>query len=121
VAFGLPKFKFFFSKLEISRSLRMVTSAISTARYNAIKNNRAVKLCVENNQILLKEKINKNWQTFIRFKNKNREVKITANAWPIFSPLGSISPLCSFQVNNRHLFYKITLSMAGRIKVTKEK
>jgi hypothetical protein len=94
-----------------------VTAAMSTARYNAIRMNRSVKFCIEKNRIVLKEKVNTTWQPFTFF-DVDANVSISINASPVFSPTGFASPLCTIYVENRHYKYKITLSSAGRIKVS---
>ena len=96
--------------------MRTVTSALSTARYNAIRMNRSVKFCIEENRLLLKEKKGKVWETFLPF-DVDEAVSITINSSPVFSPTGYVSPLCSIYLKNEHYRYKITLSIAGRVKV----
>ena len=43
---------------------------------------------------------------------------VKINSSPVFSPTGSVSPLCSIFVKNSKYQYKITLSISGRIKTT---
>ena len=114
---GVPMFKASVKRWEVSSGVRTVTTALSTARYNAIKMNRSVKFCIENNRVLLKEKKGTLWCTFSSFEAE-KDVSLTINASPVFSPIGSVAPLCSIYVSNEHYHYKITLSSAGRIKVT---
>lgn len=113
---GVPMFKASLERWEVSGSVRTVTSALSTARYDAIKMNRSVKFCIENNRVVLKEKRGTLWCTFSSFEVE-KDVSLTINASPVFSPIGSVAPLCSIYVRNEHYQYKITLSSAGRIKV----
>jgi type II secretory pathway pseudopilin PulG len=118
VMIGIPMFKSSFSRWEVTSGVRTVTSALSTARYNAIKMNRSVKLCIEENRILLKEKKGEVWEPFLPFE-VDEAVSLTINSSPVFSPTGYVSPLCSIYVQNEHYGYKITLSIAGRIKVVR--
>ncbi len=118
VTIGIPTFKSSFSRWEVTSGVRTVTSALSTARYNAIKMNRSVKFCIEENRVLLKEKKGKVWETFLPF-DVDEAVSLTINSSPVFSPTGYVSPLCSIYVKNEHYRYKITLSIAGRIKIVK--
>ncbi len=118
VMIGIPMFKSSFARWEVTSGVRTVTSALSTARYNAIKMNRSVKFCIEENRILLKEKKGEVWETFLPFE-VDEAVSLTINSSPVFSPTGYVSPLCTIYVQNEHYHYKITLSIAGRIKVAK--
>ena len=116
VSLGIPQLKSLLIRLEVQNGVRSVTIAISRARYEAIRNNRSIKLCVEKNQMLLVEKKADGWSVFLPLKKK-KNVIITANTNPVFSPLGSVSPLCSFKITNKHFCFKVTISIAGRIKV----
>ncbi len=118
ITMGANIFKASFSRWEASGGVRTVTAAMSTARYNAIKMNRSVKFCIEDNRVLLKEKVSGRWKTFMHF-DVDDNVSLSINSSPVFSPSGFASPLCSIYVENRHYRYKITLSIAGRIKVVR--
>lgn len=113
---GIPRFRASVERWEVSGSVRTVTSALSTARYDAIKMNRSVKFCIENNRVLLKEKNGTVWVTFMTFE-VDKDVSLSANASPVFSSIGTVSPLCTIYVWNEHYKYKITLSIYGRVKV----
>ncbi|HLP49127.1 MAG TPA: type II secretion system protein [Candidatus Kapabacteria bacterium] len=113
---GVPMFKSSVKRWETAESVRTVTSALATARYDAIKMNRSVKFCIENNRVLLKEKRGTIWCTFSFFA-VDKDISLTSNAAPVFSPIGNVSPLCSIDIRNIHYHYKITLSIAGRIKI----
>lgn len=113
---GIPMFKASFERWEVSSSVRTVTSALSTARYDAIRMNRSVKFSIENNRVLLKEKIGTVWVSFMTFE-LDKDVSVTINALPVFTGIGTVAPLCSIYVWNEHYRYKISLSSAGRIKV----
>jgi Tfp pilus assembly protein FimT len=112
----VPGFKSFSSRMEINNGLRAVTSALSTARYKAIMMNKRVKFTIEGEKIVLKEKKSNQWQEFMHF-DLEKKVSFSINASPVFSPTGSASPLCSIYVKNKTYSYRITISMAGRIKV----
>ncbi|NIM14261.1 MAG: hypothetical protein GTO45_19675 [Candidatus Aminicenantes bacterium] len=115
----VPGFKSFYSRMEINNGLRAVTSALSTARYKAIMMNKRVKFTIEGDKIVLNEKQSNQWQAFMHF-DLEENVSFSINASPVFSPAGSVSPLCSIYVKNKIYSYKITISMAGRIKVMEE-
>lgn len=117
---GVPMFKASVERWDVAGSVRTVTSALSTSRYNAIKMNRSVKFCIENNRVLLKEKRGTIWCPFSSFE-VDKDVSLTTNASPVFSPIGTVAPLCTIDVRNVHYHYKIALSSAGRIKVTEIK
>ena len=120
-AMGIPGFDLYFKRIALNNTLRAVTSGLNTARYKAIMMNKGIKFCIEEEgeekKILLKEKRNNRWQEFMRF-DLEKEVYVYSNASPIFFPDGVIAPLCSILVENDLSSYKITISMAGRIKVT---
>jgi type II secretory pathway pseudopilin PulG len=113
---GVPGFKAFSRKMEINNGVRTATSAISYARYLAIKDNRSVKLRFKENQFELQKKKKRSWATFQTF-DPGEKIEVTMNASPVFSPNGYISPLCSILIKNQWHHYKITISIAGRIKV----
>ena len=47
------------------------------------------------------------------------EIKLTCNSSPVFNPKGSASPMCTIRISNKMYSYKIALSFAGRIRITK--
>ncbi len=118
IALGVPGFKAFFKKTEINNAIRTVTSAINTARCQAIEKNRRVQLSIAGSKIILKEKRDDQWQPFMDF-DAGEKVSCTINALPVFYPEGYIAPLCSIFVKTEDFYYRVTISMAGRIKVAK--
>jgi type II secretory pathway pseudopilin PulG len=120
-ALGIPGFDLYFERIALNNTLRTVTAGLHTARYQAIMMNKGVKFCIETGddekRILLKEKRNNRWQEFLRW-DLEKEVYVYNNASPVFFPDGVIAPLCSILVENDLAAYKITISSAGRIKVT---
>ena len=117
---GVPGFKSFFSRMEVSNGVRTVTAALNTARYKAIMKNKSVKFVVESSKIVLKEKRGGKWEGFSHF-DLSEKVSFSINSSPVFTPFGSVAPLCSIYVKNEISQYKITLSIAGRIKVAEIK
>lgn len=113
---GIPMFRASVERWEVSGSVRTVTSALSTARYDAIKMNRSVKFCIENNRVLLKEKSGTVWVTFMTFEVE-KDVSLSINALPVFTSIGTVAPLCTIYVWNEHYKYKISISIYGRVKV----
>ncbi|MCK5057499.1 MAG: prepilin-type N-terminal cleavage/methylation domain-containing protein [Candidatus Aminicenantes bacterium] len=117
IGLGVPTFKAYSKKIEINNGLRTVTLAVNTARYKAIENNRSIKLKVEENRLILLEKRDSAWESFMDFDPGDR-VSVSLNTSPVFYPEGYIVPLCSFYVRSNEENYKISISIAGRIKVT---
>jgi len=116
IALAVPGFKSFNKKVKISSSIRTVTLALNTARYKAVGDNRSIKLEVENNKFILLQKKDGTWESFMDF-DPGEDVTISINASPVFSPEGYITPLCSVYVNCCAEQYKVSVSLAGRIKV----
>ncbi len=116
ITLGVPGFISFAEKIEVDKSLGIVSSALSSARYEALEKNYRVKLMLENNRLVLKRKINRGWEPFKDFF-PGKDVTLTMNAYPVFSPEGYVAPLCSIMVISKESCYKISLSIAGRIKV----
>ncbi len=56
------------------------------------------------------------WQVTRSFE-LSRKLSIQANSRPVFSPLGSASPLCTITLGMGKKVYRVVLSMYGRIKV----
>ena len=67
IIMGIQEFKSFISRVHINNGLRSITSALNTARYKSIKMNKRVKFSIKNNKIVLQEKKDKNWETFLHF------------------------------------------------------
>jgi prepilin-type N-terminal cleavage/methylation domain-containing protein len=124
VTMGMPGFNSYVKRMEVRNTLRTITGVLNTARYKAIMLNKRVKFCIEDKDeedmvIRLKEKRegDSKWKEFMEF-SLGKKVSVAINASPIFFPNGSISPLCSILVENEVSHYKITISIAGRIKIT---
>lgn len=125
ITMGMPGFNSYMKRMEIRNTLRTITGVLNTARFKAIMLNKGIKFCIEDKNeeetmIRLKEKKDSNWEKFMEF-SLEKKVSVTSNASPIFFPNGSIAPLCSILVENEVSHYKITISIAGRIKITEMK
>ncbi len=125
VTMGLPGFSSYVKRMEVRNTLRTITGVLNTARFKAIVLNKGVKFCIEDKNdeemvIRLKEKKDSKWEKFMEF-SLEKKVSVTINSSPIFFPNGSIAPLCSILVENEVSHYKITISIAGRIKITEMK
>jgi Tfp pilus assembly protein FimT len=120
---AVPGFTSYMRRMEVNNVVRTVTASLSTARYKAIMKNKRVKWTIEEttgdtgNQVVLKDKQGSYWVEFMTFR-LNPNVSCFAKTSPVFSPYGTVSPLCSIYVSNRFYRYKISISMAGRIKVS---
>lgn len=118
IILGFTGFRSFQNKAHIYNTIRTVTSALNTARYKAIEENSSVKVILVEDRFFLKIKNNQDWKTINTF-NLDEKTAVGMNASPVFYPTGYVSPLCSITIKNEKYSYKITLSIAGRIKVTK--
>ena len=116
---AFPHLKSYFAGNQITTGLRTITSALNTARYRAIKENRRIKFELTDKTIFLKVLgQDKEWAVLEKF-TFSKDITLSINATPYFFPTGYISPLCSIIINNEHYKYKVTVSIAGRIKTQK--
>lgn len=125
ITMGIPGFNSYLKRMEVRNTLRTITGVLNTARYKAVVLNKRVKFCIENKNeedivIRLKEKRDSSWEKFMEF-SLEKKASVTINSSPIFFPNGSISPMCSILVENEISHYKITISIAGRVKITEMK
>lgn len=126
ITMGMPGFNSFFRRMELRNTLRTITGVLNTARYKAIMLNKPIKFCIEGNNneeellIRLKSKREGKWEGFMKF-SLEKKVSVSINSSPIFFPNGNVAPLCSILVENDISHYKITISIAGRIKITEIK
>jgi Tfp pilus assembly protein FimT len=125
ITMGMPGFNSYLKRMEVRNTLRTITGVLNTARFKAIVLNKGVKFCIEDKNeeemvIRLKEKKDSKWEKFMEF-SLEKKVSVTINSSPIFYPNGSIVPLCSILVENEVYHYKITISIAGRVKITEMK
>lgn len=115
ISFSIINFKPFFSRIEFNTGVRNIVSSLNMARYRSIRTGRNVKFGLKNNSVRLLEKIGKKWVLYSSRRLKN--IKAETNSSPVFHPAGNVSPLCSITVGNRYYSSKISLSIAGRIKI----
>jgi Tfp pilus assembly protein FimT len=111
-----PGMRTFFTRLEINSGLRTVTAALSTARYQAIQENRPVRVEVVSGRLLLSVDNGQGWQVTRSF-DLHGKLKVQANSRPVFSPLGNVSPLCTITLEKEERVFRIVLSMYGKISV----
>jgi|WetSurMetagenome_2_1015567.scaffolds.fasta_scaffold45997_2 Tfp pilus assembly protein FimT len=116
MALSLSGFKSLFSRMEMSHAIRTVTAALNTARYQAIENNRPVKVENQEEGIVLKIKGGDRWIPLQVFE-WNRRTEISMTASPVFSPFGSVTPTTTIELRNHQRLYEITAAITGRIKV----
>jgi hypothetical protein len=115
---GFSGFKSFQHHTRTSNTIRTVTSAFGTARYRAIEHNKSIRVSLEGSKMILKLKNAEDWQPYLDFQLPP-DLAVTMNASPVFYPTGYASPLCTVIIKNSRDEYKITISIAGRIKVIK--
>ncbi|UCH92523.1 MAG: hypothetical protein JSV88_19815 [Candidatus Aminicenantes bacterium] len=138
ISMGMPAFNSHLKRMELKTTLRTVTGVMNTARYKSIMMNQGVKFCIEDKYeqeeeagdeeveeekelvIRLKRKKGSYWKEFMEF-DLEKNVTVSINSDPIFYPNGSVAPLCSIYVGNEVSQYKITISIAGRVKITEIK
>jgi Tfp pilus assembly protein FimT len=112
----VPGMRAFFTRLEINSGLRTVTAALSTARYQAIQENRPVRAEVVPGCLRLSVDNGQGWEVVRSFALSDK-LSIRANSRPVFSPLGNVSPLCTITLGKEARIYRIVLSMYGKISV----
>jgi prepilin-type N-terminal cleavage/methylation domain-containing protein len=113
---ALPGLASFVSRLEVHAALRALTSGLSSARYQAIRDNLAVRAEVVPGRLLLSQDRGGSWQV-IRSFELGAKVAVQANSRPVFSPLGGASPLCTITLRQRQRVWRVVVSMYGRVKV----
>lgn len=118
ITIGFSGFKSFQHHTRTSNTIRTVTSAFSMARYRAIELNKSIRISLERGKLVLKLKGGGNWEPYLDFQLPSGQT-VTMNASPVFYPTGYASPLCTVVIKNSRDEYKLTISIAGRIKVTK--
>jgi Tfp pilus assembly protein FimT len=111
-----PGLRSFFTRLEINAGLRTLTAALSTARYQAIRENRPVRAEVVPGCLRLSVDNGRGWEV-VRSFDLSSKLSIRANSRPVFSPLGNVSPLCTITLQMRKKIYCVVLSMYGKISV----
>jgi len=112
----VPGMQSFFTRLEINTGLRTITAALNTARYQAIQENRPVRVEIVLGCLQLSVDNGQGWQVTRSF-DVSEKLSIRANSRPVFSPLGSVSPLCTITLETQKRIFRVVLSMYGRIKV----
>jgi Tfp pilus assembly protein FimT len=126
---AMPSFDLYFRRMELRNTLRTITGVLNTARFKAVMLNNPVKFCIEEKNkyneekelcIRLKEKRYNQWEKLMEFSLENK-VTVSINSSPVFYPNGNVSPLCSIVVENELCYYKVTISIAGRVKITEVK
>jgi len=112
----VPGMRSFFARMEMHAALRTVTAALNTARYCAIRDNQSVRAEVVPGGLQLCRDDGHGWRIFRSFE-LNGGLSVQANARPVFSPLGSASPLCTIVLRQGQRVCRVVLSMYGRLKV----
>lgn len=118
IAGGIAGFRAYQSRSEVQQTLRAITSALNTARFKAIGNNRSIKVTMTDHNLVLSESQEGEWSEFQHFQ-LDKHTQVSMNASPVFSPTGFVAPLCSITVKTEQYAYKITISIAGRLKTVR--
>ena len=114
---GVMGLRTFQLRAEAINGVRCVTAAMQTARYRAIGDNRRIRLVQEGGGLELEVYKSGEWSTEQRIPMPEG-VELRMNARPVFYPEGHVVPLCSAYVTIGRYRRRISISMAGRIKVT---
>jgi Tfp pilus assembly protein FimT len=112
----VPAMSSFFARLEMHDALRTVTAALNTARYWAVRDNRPVRAEVVPGQVRLSRDDGHGWR-LLRSFDLSGKLAVGANGKPVFTPLGSVSPLCTIILRRERRVCRVVLSMYGRLKV----
>lgn len=115
---GVLGLRAFHLRAEAINGVRCVTAAMQTARYRAIGDNRRVRLILgERGGLELEVYKSGEWCPDERISIPEG-VAVDLNARPVFYPEGHVVPLCSAYVTIGRYRRRISISQAGRIKVT---
>jgi hypothetical protein len=115
LSLGVSGFQSYQDRALAMDAVRDVTSALNTARFLSLEENRCMRVQLEGNVLLLETRKNGEWSIIRKFP-LGMEVGISMNASPVFYPSGFVTPLCSVYLKSLRYTYKITISIAGRIK-----
>ncbi|HDP95929.1 MAG TPA: hypothetical protein ENN40_11305 [Candidatus Aminicenantes bacterium] len=115
---GVLGMRAYHRRADAANGVRCVTAAMQAARYRAIKHNRRVRLSQNKaGNLELEVRKNGNWHLLEQITIP-AVVEFRLNADPVFYPEGHVVPLCSAFVSVGPYQRKISISLAGRIKVT---
>lgn len=115
---GVLGLRAYHRRADAANGVRCITAAMQAARYRAIKHNRRVKLSQsEGGDLELEVRKSGNWVLLERI-TVPAAVEFHLNADPVFYPEGHVVPLCSATVRVGPYGRRISISLAGRIKVT---
>ncbi len=120
LSLGLSGFQSYRDRALATDAARLVTSAFNCARYRSLEENRCIRVQLKSNVLLLETKKNGEWRIIKEFP-LNMDAGISMNAAPVFYPSGFVTPLCSVYLKTLHYTFRITISIAGRIKVLQVK
>lgn len=111
-----PALGSFFARQELHAALRAVTVGLNFARCQAIRDGQAVRAEVAGGFLRLSRDDGTAWTEVKRFELGSK-VEVSANARPVFSPLGDVAPLCTIRLRGRRRSCRVVVSLYGRIKV----
>jgi type II secretory pathway pseudopilin PulG len=112
----VPGLQSLFARLEVHTALRAVTAGLNAARYQAVRDNQPVRAEIVPGSLRLSVDNGAGWRVTRCFP-LSEKLSIRANSRPVFSPLGSVSPLCTITLETRQKVYRVVISMYGRIQV----
>ena len=107
------------AKFCLIKAVREIHSRLNYARYKSIYQGTKVRLRVESDSYLIEI-----WDQTLGIwspepKRYLKDAALEANNTPTFHPVGTVSNLCTIHVKNSWGYYRISLAISGRIKVTR--
>lgn len=115
LSLSVSGFQAFRDRALAADAVRHVTSAFNNARYRSLEENRCVRVRLKSRELIVETKKNGKWG-IVQEIPMNTDVEISMNTSPVFYPTGFVTPLCTVFVRTLRSAYKITISIAGRIK-----
>ncbi len=106
-------------KYSLIKAVREIHSRLNFARYKSIYLGTKVRLRMDSDsyQIEIWDNTSATWRP--EPKRYLGQAAIEANNTPTFHPVGTVSNLCTIHVKNSWGYYRISLAISGRVKVTR--
>jgi hypothetical protein len=106
------------ASIAMSQAVREVTQAWQSARAMAMESRHAMRAKGDDRGVLVQEVDGAGWKTRATFAFPSG-VRMVANASPVFQANGFAAPLCTVELKGDRQRARITLSIAGRIRVVR--
>ena len=104
-------------QMGVGRAVNTVTSALRCARFEAVAAGVSIKVEVTERRVQLYKRLPEAWLPWRQWELPGN-ARAQANAKPVFTAIGSVSPLCTILVTvaDRYL-RKISIALTGRVKI----